>query len=105
MDASGEVTVPPRLREVVARRLERLDPFDERLLAALAVVDDGFTQANSLAGAEGVDEALGEGRGGRRARVCAAATASGTRSCASSWPPGCPRGLPHPRGGSGAACQ
>ena len=43
VDASGEVTVPPRLREVVARRLERLDPLGERLLAALAVIDDGFT--------------------------------------------------------------
>ena len=62
MDASCEVTVPPRLREVVARRLERLDPFDERLLAALAVVDDGFTRAEltALAGAEPVEEALGE---------------------------------------------
>ena len=43
VDASGEVTVPPRLREVVARRLERLDLLGERLLAALAVIDDGFT--------------------------------------------------------------
>ena len=30
VDASGEVTVPPRLRAVVARRLERLDSFGER---------------------------------------------------------------------------
>ena len=62
MDASGEVTVSPRLREVVARRLERLEPLGERLLAALAVIDDGFTDAElaALAGAERVDEALGE---------------------------------------------
>ena len=62
VDASGEVTVPPRLREVVARRLERLEPLGERLLAALAVIDDGFTGAElaALAGAERVDEALGE---------------------------------------------
>ena len=54
--------MPPRLREVVARRLERLEPFGERLLAALAVIDDGFTGAEltALAGAERVDEALGE---------------------------------------------
>ena len=62
VDASGEITVPPRLRAVVARRLERLEPFGERLLAALAVIDDGFTGAEltALAGAERVDEALGE---------------------------------------------
>ena len=62
MDASGELTVPPRLREVVARRLERLEPFGERLLAALAVIDDGFTgtELTALAGGERVDEALGE---------------------------------------------
>ena len=62
VDASGEVTVPPRLREVVARRLERLEPFGERLLAALAVIDDGFTSGElaALAGAERVVEALGE---------------------------------------------
>ena len=62
VDASGEVTVPPRLREIVARRLERLDQLGERLLAALAVIDDGFTGAEltALAGAEGVDEALSE---------------------------------------------
>ena len=62
VDASGDVTVPPRLREVVARRLERLEPLGERLLAALAVIDDGFTSAElaALAGAERVDEALGE---------------------------------------------
>ena len=62
VDASGEVTVPPRLREVVARRLERLEPFGERLLAALAVIDDGFTGAEltALSRSEGVDEALGE---------------------------------------------
>ena len=62
VDASGEVTVPPRLREVVARRLERLEPFGERLLAALAVIDDGFTgpELRALAGTEQVDVALGE---------------------------------------------
>ena len=62
VDASGEVTVSTRLREVVARRLERLEPLGERLLAALAVIDDGFTDAElaALAGAERVDEALAE---------------------------------------------
>jgi DNA-binding SARP family transcriptional activator len=62
VDASGELTVPPRLREVVARRLERLEPFGERLLAALAVIDDGFTgtELAALAGAERADQALGE---------------------------------------------
>ena len=60
VDASGEVTVPPRLREVVARRLEQLEPFGERLLTALAVIDDGFTgpELTALARAERVDEAL-----------------------------------------------
>ena len=64
VDASGEVTVSMRLREVVARRLERLDRLGERLLAALAVIDDGFTEAELavLAGAEHVDEALSEAR-------------------------------------------
>jgi DNA-binding SARP family transcriptional activator len=62
VDASGEVTVPPRLREVVARRLDRLESLGEPLLAALAVIDDGFTGAEltALAGLEGVDDALGE---------------------------------------------
>ncbi len=62
VDASGEVTVSPRLREVVARRLERLEPLGERLLAALAVIDDGFTcgELTALAGVERVEEALGE---------------------------------------------
>lgn len=60
VDASGEVTVPVRLREVVARRLEPLEPFGERLLAALAVIDDGFTseELEALAGAEPVGRAL-----------------------------------------------
>jgi tetratricopeptide (TPR) repeat protein len=60
VDAAGEVTVPPRLREVAARRLERLEPHGERLLAALAVIDDGFTGADlkALAGIEAVDRAL-----------------------------------------------
>ena len=62
VDASGEITVPPRLRAVVARRLGRLEPLGEGLLTALAVIDDGFTGAEltALAGAESVDEALGE---------------------------------------------
>ena len=98
--------MPPRLREVVARQLEQLDPFDERLLAALAVVDDGFTQAElaALAGA-GVDEALGEAeavgvlsvRG--RYRFPARARA---RQLAARLPEKEP--APRPRGG-GAACQ
>jgi DNA-binding SARP family transcriptional activator/tetratricopeptide (TPR) repeat protein len=62
VDASGEVTVPPRLREVVARRLERLEPFGERLLVALAALDDGFTAEDfaALTGGEVVDDALDE---------------------------------------------
>ena len=62
VDASGEVEVSPRLREVVARRLARLEPLGERLLAALAVIDDGFTRAElaALAEAERVDKGLGE---------------------------------------------
>ena len=65
VDASGEVMVSPRLREVVARRLERLEPLGEQLLAALAVIDDGFTgpELTALAGGAGrVDELLGEGQ-------------------------------------------
>ena len=64
VDASGEVTVSPRLREVVARRLERLEPLDERLLAALAVIDDGFTdgELTTLAGVARVDTALAEAK-------------------------------------------
>jgi len=59
-DAAGEITVPPRLRAVVARRLQQLDRFGERLLTALAVIDDGFTgpELTALAGGERVDEAL-----------------------------------------------
>ena len=62
VDASGEVKVPPRLREVVARRLERLAPLGDRLVAALAVIDDGFTdgELSALAGAGRVDEMLRE---------------------------------------------
>ena len=62
VDASGEITVPPRLRAVVARRLEQLEPLGERLLTALAVIDDGFTdrELSALAGGERVDEALVE---------------------------------------------
>jgi DNA-binding SARP family transcriptional activator/predicted negative regulator of RcsB-dependent stress response len=60
VDAAGEVTVPPRLREIVARRLERLEPLGAQLLAALAVIDDGFTGAElrALAGVEPLDRAL-----------------------------------------------
>lgn len=53
VDAAGEVTVPPRLREVAARRLERLEPLGPRLLAALAVLDDGFSEADLAALADG----------------------------------------------------
>jgi DNA-binding SARP family transcriptional activator/tetratricopeptide (TPR) repeat protein len=63
-DASGEVTVSTRLREVVAWRLERLEPLGGRLLAALAVIDDGFTDAElaALAGTERIEEALSAAR-------------------------------------------
>ena len=61
VDAAGEVTVPPRLREVAARRLQRLEPMGERLRAALAVIGDGFTadELSALAGepADGVLQA------------------------------------------------
>jgi DNA-binding SARP family transcriptional activator/tetratricopeptide (TPR) repeat protein len=62
VDASGEVTVSPRLREVVGQRLEPLEVFGERLLAALAVIDDGFTEAAlvALARTDHVEDALGE---------------------------------------------
>ncbi len=62
VDASGELTVPPRLRELLARRLERLEPFGEQALAALAVIDDGFSRVEfaALAGDARVDEALAE---------------------------------------------
>ena len=94
VDASGEVTVSPRLREVVARRLERLEPLGERLLAALAVIDDGFT-SGELAALGGRRARRGGARRGPRRPACssvrAAATASGTRSCEKSWPPGCRR--------------
>jgi DNA-binding SARP family transcriptional activator/tetratricopeptide (TPR) repeat protein len=62
VDASGEVTVSARLREVVGRRLDRLEPFGETVLAALAVIDDGFTAAAlvALAGGGRVAEALSE---------------------------------------------
>jgi tetratricopeptide (TPR) repeat protein len=62
VDASGEVTVSTRLREVVGQRLERLELFDEPLLAALAVIDDGFTESALMAHArtDRVAEALGE---------------------------------------------
>ena len=57
VDASGEVTVPPRLREAVVRRLERLEGLGERLLAALAVIDDGFTHEDLAALARAPDAA------------------------------------------------
>jgi DNA-binding SARP family transcriptional activator/tetratricopeptide (TPR) repeat protein len=62
VDASGEVTLSPRLREVVEQRLERLEVFGEPVLAALAVIDDGFTEEalTALARSDRVDEALGE---------------------------------------------
>ena len=56
--------VSPRLREVVARRLQRLEAHGDQLLAALAVVDDGFTgdELTALAGgATRVGEPLDEG--------------------------------------------
>lgn len=61
VDAAGEVIVPPRLHEVIARRLDRLEPVGEHLLGTLAVIDDGFTGAElaALAGVERADEALG----------------------------------------------
>src|SRR5829696_7558915 len=60
VDAAGDVTVSPRLREIAGHRLERLEPLGEQLLAALAVIDDGFTGADlrALAGGEPVDRAL-----------------------------------------------
>ncbi len=62
VDASGEVTVSARLREVVGQRLEGFELFGEPLLAALAVIDDGFTEAAliALARTDGVEEALGQ---------------------------------------------
>jgi DNA-binding SARP family transcriptional activator/tetratricopeptide (TPR) repeat protein len=62
VEATGEVTVSTRLREVIGQRLERLEPLGEPLLAALAVIDDGFTEAAlmALAGIEDVDAALSE---------------------------------------------
>ena len=58
VDASGEVTVSARLREVVGQGLERLERFDEPLLAALAVIEDGFTEA-ALVALAGADRVLG----------------------------------------------
>ena len=62
VDATGEVTVSARLREVVAQRLGVLEPFGEQLLAALVVIEDGFTPAalTALAGPEQVEPALAE---------------------------------------------
>ena len=56
VDASGEATVSGRLREVVGERLKPLEPFGEPLLAALAVIEDGFT-ADSLIALAGTDYA------------------------------------------------
>jgi DNA-binding SARP family transcriptional activator/tetratricopeptide (TPR) repeat protein len=60
VDASGEATPSRRLRAVVARRLDHIDPLGERLLAALAVIDDGFTRAEfaQLVGVEHADHPL-----------------------------------------------
>jgi DNA-binding SARP family transcriptional activator/tetratricopeptide (TPR) repeat protein len=62
VDASGEVTVSARLREVVGQRLDRLEQFGEPLLTAFAVIEDGFTEAAlvALAGTDRVGEALSE---------------------------------------------
>lgn len=62
VDASGEVAVSVRLREVLAQRLERLERFDEPLLAGLAVIEDGFTEGAlvALTGPDRVREALAE---------------------------------------------
>jgi len=62
VDASGEITVSTRLREVVSQRLARLDRFGEPLLTALAVIEDGFAEESfvALAGTDRVAEALGE---------------------------------------------
>ena len=60
VDSSGEITVSPRLREVVDQRLERLGQLGDSLLAALAVIDDGFTEMalRALSGSDRVEEAL-----------------------------------------------
>ena len=60
VDAAGEVTVPRRLRDIVARRLDALAPLGEPVLAALAVIDDGFSASDlaALTGGEPVDAAL-----------------------------------------------
>jgi DNA-binding SARP family transcriptional activator/tetratricopeptide (TPR) repeat protein len=62
VDASGEVTVSARLREVVAQRLDRLEPFGESILAALAVIEDGFTDRalTALVRSDRVEDALSE---------------------------------------------
>lgn len=60
LDASGALSVPPRLQAVVGRRLDQLPSLDEALVAALAVADDGFTAAElaALAGGPEVEAAL-----------------------------------------------
>src|SRR4051812_20118921 len=54
VDTAGDVTVPRRLRDIIARRLDALAPLGEQVLAALAVLDDGFTASELEALAEGV---------------------------------------------------
>ena len=68
VDASGEVTVPPRLRAIAMRRLDRLEGLDDRMLAALAVIDDGF-DADALAALAGADDADGALRSAEAAGV------------------------------------
>ncbi len=62
VDVTGEVEVSTRLREVIGQRLERLELLAVPLLAALAVIDDGFTEAAliALAGTDRVEHALSE---------------------------------------------
>ena len=86
VDASGEVTISTRLHEVVARRLERLDAFGEPLLAALAVIDDGFTAAEfeALTGPSASRRRSPRPRRSVCWSVLAGATGFGTRSCAKS---------------------
>jgi DNA-binding SARP family transcriptional activator/tetratricopeptide (TPR) repeat protein len=62
VDASGEATVSGRLRELVGERLEPLEAFGEPLLAALAVIEDGFTADSliALARTDHVEETLAE---------------------------------------------
>ena len=99
VDASGEVTMSARLREVVGQRLERLELFGEPLLAALAVIEDGFTEAALMALARHRWCRGGARRGpvGRRARAHARTLPLPARTGARA------AGGPAARGGS-AAC-